>query len=167
MLLYVIELKSDLNRRVSFALTHHHYYHYCYQSLCPNKQERYIIIMRRFLKVYIFLGCPSCPARELDIIPQIVRLCAAPHCAPSNRTLPRSIASVSGDLSSLTAPPFILSPVSLTEFPGPLVLCLFIVKQLTAHCSLLVRTTGTFWCYCGSLHHGSQSTRGAEMVHRK
>ena len=29
-----------------------------------------------------------------------------------------SIASFSGDLSSLTAPPFILSPVSLTEFPG-------------------------------------------------
>jgi hypothetical protein len=30
----------------------------------------------------------------------------------------KSIASVSGDLSSLTAPPFILSPVSLTEFPA-------------------------------------------------
>jgi hypothetical protein len=30
----------------------------------------------------------------------------------------RSIANFSGDLSSLTAPPFILSPVSLTEFPG-------------------------------------------------
>ena len=29
-----------------------------------------------------------------------------------------SIASFSGDLSSMTAPPFILSPVSLTEFPG-------------------------------------------------
>lgn len=29
-----------------------------------------------------------------------------------------SIASFSGDLSSLTAPPFILSPVSLTEFPA-------------------------------------------------
>ena len=29
-----------------------------------------------------------------------------------------SIASVSGDLSSLTAPPFILSPTSLTEFPA-------------------------------------------------
>lgn len=33
-------------------------------------------------------------------------------------TFVKSIASVSGDLSSLTAPPFILSPVSLTEFPG-------------------------------------------------
>ncbi|KAJ7468621.1 hypothetical protein FB451DRAFT_1256795 [Mycena latifolia] len=30
----------------------------------------------------------------------------------------KSLASVSGDLSSLTAPPFILSPVSLTEFPA-------------------------------------------------
>ncbi|KAI9454265.1 Oxysterol-binding protein [Russula earlei] len=30
----------------------------------------------------------------------------------------KSIANVSGDLSSLTAPPFILSPVSLTEFPA-------------------------------------------------
>jgi len=30
----------------------------------------------------------------------------------------KSIASVSGDLSSMTAPPFILSPVSLTEFPA-------------------------------------------------
>lgn len=29
-----------------------------------------------------------------------------------------SLASFSGDLSSMTAPPFILSPVSLTEFPG-------------------------------------------------
>ncbi|KAJ7482240.1 hypothetical protein B0H11DRAFT_2022253 [Mycena galericulata] len=30
----------------------------------------------------------------------------------------KSIASMSGDLSSLTAPPFILSPTSLTEFPA-------------------------------------------------
>jgi len=30
----------------------------------------------------------------------------------------KSIASFSGDLASLTAPPFILSPVSLTEFPA-------------------------------------------------
>lgn len=30
----------------------------------------------------------------------------------------KSIASFSGDLSSLTAPPFILSPVSLSEFPS-------------------------------------------------
>ncbi|KAF8626690.1 hypothetical protein AX15_004774 [Amanita polypyramis BW_CC] len=30
----------------------------------------------------------------------------------------KSIASFSGDLSSLTAPPFILSPVSLTEYPA-------------------------------------------------
>jgi hypothetical protein len=29
-----------------------------------------------------------------------------------------SIAAMSGDLSSMTAPPFILSPVSLTEYPG-------------------------------------------------
>ncbi|KAG8710891.1 Oxysterol binding protein [Ceratobasidium sp. 394] len=30
----------------------------------------------------------------------------------------KSLASWSGDLSSMTAPPFILSPVSLTEFPA-------------------------------------------------
>ncbi|KAJ7353619.1 hypothetical protein DFH08DRAFT_857338 [Mycena albidolilacea] len=30
----------------------------------------------------------------------------------------KSIASMSGDLSSLTAPPFILSPISLTEYPA-------------------------------------------------
>jgi hypothetical protein len=30
----------------------------------------------------------------------------------------QSLASMTGDLSSMTAPPFILSPVSLTEFPG-------------------------------------------------
>jgi len=30
----------------------------------------------------------------------------------------KSIATFSGDLSNLTAPPFILSPVSLTEFPA-------------------------------------------------
>ncbi|KAG7087619.1 Oxysterol binding protein, variant 2 [Marasmius oreades] len=30
----------------------------------------------------------------------------------------KAIASMSGDLSSMTAPPFILSPVSLTEFPA-------------------------------------------------
>lgn len=30
----------------------------------------------------------------------------------------KAIASVSGDLSSMTAPPFILSPVSLTEYPS-------------------------------------------------
>ena len=33
-------------------------------------------------------------------------------------TFLKSIASFSGDLSSLTAPPFILSPVSLAEFPS-------------------------------------------------
>ncbi|KAI0085591.1 Oxysterol-binding protein [Irpex rosettiformis] len=33
-------------------------------------------------------------------------------------TFIKQIASVSGDLSSLTAPPFILSPISLTEFPA-------------------------------------------------
>ncbi|KAF9815672.1 hypothetical protein IEO21_04389 [Rhodonia placenta] len=33
-------------------------------------------------------------------------------------TFLKSIASFSGDLSSLTAPPFILSPISLTEFPA-------------------------------------------------
>ncbi|OJT14725.1 Protein KES1 [Trametes pubescens] len=33
-------------------------------------------------------------------------------------TFVKSIVSFSGDLSSLTAPPFILSPISLTEFPA-------------------------------------------------
>jgi len=33
-------------------------------------------------------------------------------------TFLKTIASVSGDLSSMTCPPFILSPVSLTEFPA-------------------------------------------------
>ncbi|KAI0689376.1 Oxysterol-binding protein [Cytidiella melzeri] len=33
-------------------------------------------------------------------------------------TFVKQIASFSGDLSSLTAPPFILSPISLTEFPA-------------------------------------------------
>ncbi len=32
----------------------------------------------------------------------------------------KSLASMTGDLSSMTAPPFILSPTSLTEFPGSL-----------------------------------------------
>jgi hypothetical protein len=36
--------------------------------------------------------------------------------ASANRNY--SISGFSGDLSSMTAPPFILSPVSLTEFPG-------------------------------------------------
>lgn len=30
----------------------------------------------------------------------------------------QSLASMTGDLSSMTAPPFILSPTSLTEFPA-------------------------------------------------
>lgn len=44
------------------------------------------------------------------------------QCPPCNNPaiaqIPLSLASFSGDLSSMTAPPFILSPVSLTEFPG-------------------------------------------------
>ncbi|THH18219.1 hypothetical protein EW146_g2718 [Bondarzewia mesenterica] len=85
-----------------------------------------------------------CAAQQLDVIPQIV----SPFCPPptpnpfpyvllreyTNHTLSSSapllpstgffipemcsIASFSGDLSSMTAPPFILSPVSLTEFPA-------------------------------------------------
>lgn len=45
-------------------------------------------------------------------------------CSTTNRngTMAR-IASFSGDLSSLTAPPFILSPISLTEFPGVSSVC--------------------------------------------
>jgi len=68
-------------------------------------------------------GRPCISARQLDFFSQIVSpiLLIIPSNAISN-LLPSanysSIASFSGDLSSLTAPPFILSPVSLTEFPG-------------------------------------------------
>ena len=48
-----------------------------------------------------------------------------------------SIASVSGDLSSLTAPPFILSPTSLTEFPG-IFFFLFFGSSHSPPCSILV-----------------------------
>ena len=66
-------------------------------------------------------GRPRCPARQLELLPQIV--CCRPHLVAeyrhgSHRWHLDSIASFSGDLSSLTAPPFILSPVSLTEFPA-------------------------------------------------
>jgi hypothetical protein len=65
------------------------------------------------------VGCPRVPEEQLGLVPQVVRpltFLSPPyrsHCAHTH-----SIASVSGDLSSLTAPPFILSPISLTEFPG-------------------------------------------------
>jgi hypothetical protein len=66
----------------------------------------------------ISAGCTSRPAQQLDVVSQIVSLIAIckhhlSHNPPSDR-----IASMSGDLSSMTAPPFILSPVSLTEYPG-------------------------------------------------
>jgi len=44
---------------------------------------------------------------------------AVPACQRTSWTsFLKSIASFSGDLASLTAPPFILSPVSLTEYPA-------------------------------------------------
>ena len=64
-----------------------------------------------------FIGCTSSSARKLEFISQIV--CIFNNYMDSLLTPPLfSIASFSGDLSSLTAPPFILSPTSLTEFPG-------------------------------------------------
>lgn len=58
-----------------------------------------------------------------------------------------SIASFSGDLSSMTAPPFILSPVSLTEYPCKslfvLVPCLALLYFLWA---LLIVLLLTFLC---------------------
>ena len=71
-------------------------------------------------------GRASESARILDFLPEIVRsklFFDVPRSAPADDQPPPScmlirIASFSGDLSSLTAPPFILSPTSLTEFPG-------------------------------------------------
>ena len=74
-----------------------------------------------------FTGCPRVPEINLDTVHQIVGLTPPIH---HHSQLLRSIASVSGDLSSLTAPPFILSPVSLTEFPGA-------PKSITSSSSLI------------------------------
>ena len=62
------------------------------------------------------LGGASVAEEQLGVLPQVVR--APLSCARASADGADSIASVSGDLSSLTAPPFILSPISLTEFPG-------------------------------------------------
>ncbi len=64
-----------------------------------------------------FLGRSRCAAKQLVLVPQVVSDTRFPLPAPFSMAI-FSIASVSGDLSSMTAPPFILSPVSLTEFPG-------------------------------------------------
>lgn len=68
---------------------------------------------------------PSQRTRSRPGPPSLNRTLSSPSLSPRTRqptnphdTAPHSIASVSGDLSSLTAPPFILSPVSLTEFPA-------------------------------------------------
>jgi hypothetical protein len=64
-------------------------------------------------------GRPREPEVVLDGLYQGVR--TPPHSyssAAEHHHRYHSIASFSGDLSSLTAPPFILSPVSLTEFPA-------------------------------------------------
>jgi len=73
------------------------------------------------------LGRPGKSTWILDLIPEIVRLNYL-LISPNQHQLTLRlclfywtlirIASFSGDLSSLTAPPFILSPTSLTEFPG-------------------------------------------------
>lgn len=47
------------------------------------------------------------------------------------------LASFAGDLSSLTAPPFILSPTSLTEFPGT-------KHSLSIACLLI--SSPAYWC---------------------
>jgi len=63
-------------------------------------------------------GRPRLSAQQLELLSKVVR---RPPSAATDRALAHrhnSIASFSGDLSSLTAPPFILSPVSLTEFPA-------------------------------------------------
>ena len=57
-----------------------------------------------FLKLYVFR--------------RVLR--AANVCSALTQSCSLRIVSFSGDLSSLTAPPFILSPTSLTEFPGEL-----------------------------------------------
>jgi len=76
-------------------------------------------------------GRTSSPEKQLDIVLEIVSLFPLSsavlwfcrYIRGANNLLVwwmgrYRIASFSGDLSSMTAPPFILSPVSLTEFPG-------------------------------------------------
>jgi hypothetical protein len=63
-------------------------------------------------------GSPPLPKIDLDPIHQIVSSTHPLNNSFDSSSPLYSIATFSGDLSSLTAPPFILSPVSLTEFPG-------------------------------------------------
>jgi hypothetical protein len=77
---------------------------------------------------------------NLGPVHQIVRIRSL-RIVAHHRCALRSIASVSGDLSSLTAPPFILSPVSLTEFPGAPDLSSRVKSLLTPLPSLLVRAS--------------------------
>jgi TnpA family transposase len=56
--------------------------------------------------------------KQLDGLYKSVSQINVGLCCAADLPISFSVASVSGDLSSLTAPPFILSPISLTEFPG-------------------------------------------------
>ena len=78
-----------------------------------------------FLLLRIWIVCSTSgrtrsTEEQLDLVSEVVSLLHSSRstaCWQNNVRMCR-IASFSGDLSSLTAPPFILSPVSLTEFPG-------------------------------------------------
>ncbi|KAJ7584780.1 hypothetical protein C8J56DRAFT_1053162 [Mycena floridula] len=56
----------------------------------------------------------------------------------------KSIASVSGDLSSLTAPPFILSPVSLTDYRANDFLVNSAIPTILLLCT--IRLGPAYWC---------------------
>ena len=58
------------------------------------------------------------PASQKSTWSQFIKSSVPSFSTPSSSHPLYSIATFSGDLYSLTAPPFILSPVSLTEFPG-------------------------------------------------
>lgn len=111
----------------------HHLFFAVFDSLksitCLKSLERHVARTTCILAVLTPTPLSRCgtyqavPAAQKSSWATFLKSCVVAVCYAvrmlTTRTSP-SIASVSGDLSSLTAPPFILSGISLTEFPGEL-----------------------------------------------
>ena len=97
--------------------------------------------------------------KAYDVLPCSEPWSQTSHCS--------RIASFSGDLSSLTAPPFILSPTSLTEFPGQdLPQITLLSSVLIQFRSLLVRAARSLCCYCRCKTWLWERYCCASLVHR-
>jgi hypothetical protein len=82
----------------------------------PKCRIRMLPMSSSYLVVPVIPGCTCSTEEQLDFIHEVVSRTSL--SITDVFLIVCRLAGFTGDLSAMTAPPFILSPTSLTEFPG-------------------------------------------------